>query len=148
MRLSWIRVNPVNESSRVCTSVCSSAVTIAEAHQAGLLPTTSERAMPNRDNETLWGVSHSRSPRPKTARRVHRLPAILLRRWQAEEIAKTPLPCVSRIRTKIRPRMNQLKSIVGDRINKTDAICRRRARSRLLPCEIVGPTSQISANRH
>ena len=35
----------------------------------------------------------------QTTRRVHRLAAILLRRWQAEEIAKTPFPCVSRIRT-------------------------------------------------
>src|SRR6266851_10026191 len=35
----------------------------------------------------------------QTTRRVHRLAAILLRRWQAEEIAKTPFPCVSRIWT-------------------------------------------------
>jgi len=30
-----------------------------------------------------------------STRRVQRLAAILLRRWQAEEIAKTPLPCAS-----------------------------------------------------
>jgi hypothetical protein len=33
---------------------------------------------------------------------VHQLAAILLRRWQAEEIAKTPFPCVSRISIKHR----------------------------------------------
>src|SRR5262249_9580585 len=32
----------------------------------------------------------------QTTRWVHRLPAIILRRWQAEEIAKTPFPRVSR----------------------------------------------------
>src|SRR6266852_7775778 len=35
----------------------------------------------------------------QTTRRVHRLAAILLRRWQAEEIEKTPFPCVSHIWT-------------------------------------------------
>ena len=33
-------------------------------------------------------------------RRVHQLAAILLRRWQAEEIAKTLFPCASRITIK------------------------------------------------
>jgi len=35
----------------------------------------------------------------QVTRKVHQLAAILLRRCQAEEIAKTPLPCASRIRT-------------------------------------------------
>jgi hypothetical protein len=46
--------------------------------------------------------THHRIPvdnsNPKqTTRKVHRLPAILLRRWQAEEIAKTPFSCVSHL---------------------------------------------------
>src|SRR5439155_13837361 len=55
----------------------------------------------------------------QTTRRVHRLPAILLRRWQAEEIAKTPFPCVSGIFTKHKVQINRLKNMLGDRLNKT-----------------------------
>ena len=40
-------------------------------------------------------------------RRVHRLVAILLRRWQAEEIAKTPFPRVSRLWTKHKVQTNR-----------------------------------------
>jgi len=45
------------------------------------------------------GMADSLYERMLSTRRVHRLAAILLRRWQAEEIAKTPFPCVSRIWT-------------------------------------------------
>ncbi len=54
--------------------------------------------VPNRDDEHL-GARILTKFLTQTTRRVHRLAAILLRRWQAEEIAKTPFPCVSRIWT-------------------------------------------------
>jgi len=46
-------------------------------------------------------------------RRVRRLPAILLRRWQAEEIAKTPFPCVSHIWAGHVAQMHQRWKCVG-----------------------------------
>src|ERR1700758_983853 len=45
------------------------------------------------------GMADSLYERTLSTRRVHRLAAILLRRWQAEEIAKPPFPCVSRMWT-------------------------------------------------
>ena len=47
--------------------------------------------VPNRDDEHL-GARILTKFLTQTTRRVHRLAAILLRRWQAEEIAKTPFP--------------------------------------------------------
>src|ERR1700722_15285666 len=46
-------------------------------------------------------------------RRVHQLAAILLRRWQAEEIAKTPFPCASRISFKCNVRNKWAELEVG-----------------------------------
>ena len=65
------------------------------------------------------GMADSLYERMLSTRRVHRLAAILLRRWQAEEIAKTPLPYVSRILTKHNVQVDQFENILGDRLSKT-----------------------------
>src|SRR4029077_13835734 len=83
------------------------------------LPNTSERAVPNRDDELLAHLAFTK-PETQTTRRVHRLPAILLRRWQVEEIAKTPSPCVSRIRTEHEVQMNRFKTMLSGGLTKTE----------------------------
>jgi len=81
----------------------------------------------NADKNEVWRVRRSRSSPTQTTRKVHRLSAILLRRWQAEEIAKTPLARVSRIWIKHKIQMDQIRNCLVMKSVKTSSVESRSA---------------------